>query len=193
MADSRRRRPTTGNTFGNVAYDMGYAGDVIAAPMPDYVPQPQVADVPAEPRVTSRVREHTRVRAQVREQQAVAPFAVCGFLAVVAIAVVLLLGYIQLNSVYAETVELQSQLTELQTAGENLEARYEETFDMETLEEAVAADGTLSQPTSDQTIYIDLSEPDNAVVYDSQQGATGIAGFFQAVGSLLGYVVEYFR
>ena len=64
---------------------------------------------------------------------------------------------------------------------------------MATLEQAVAENGTLAKPTSDQSIYIDLSEPDNAVVYNSSEGATGIAGFFQAVRSLFASAVEYFR
>ena len=199
MADSKRRRPTrpTGSTFGNVAYNLDYYGDVVAAPAPQYAPpqrqtQPEPKAVPkTAPRVKPRIHERSRVRVQVREQQAVAPFAILGFLA--AAAVVLLLGYVQLNSVYAETVKLQDQLTQLQDTGANLEARYEEVFDMETLEQAVAADGTLSKPTSNQSVYIDLSEPDNAVVYGAQDKHTGISGFFEAVGSLFSSAVEYFR
>lgn len=199
MADSKRRRPTrpTGSTFGNVAYNLDYYGDVVAAPAPQYAPpqtRPEPKAVPkTAPRVKPRIHERSRVRVQVREQQAVAPFAILGFLAAAAIAVVLLLGYVQLNSVYAQTVELQNQLTELQDTGANLEARYEEVFDMETLEQAVAADGTLSKPTSSQSVYIDLSEPDNAVVYGAQDKHTGISGFFEAVGSLFSSAVEYFR
>lgn len=199
MADSKRRRTAgpTGSTFGNVAYSLDYYGDVAAAPTPRYAP-PQPRTEPREvpkraPQVKPRVHERSRVRVRVREQQAVAPFAILGFLAAAAIAVVLLMGYIQLNSVYAETVQLRSQLTELENAGVNLEARYEETFDIQTLERAVAADGTLSYPTSEQSVYIDLSEPDNAVVYDNTEGTGGITGFFQAVGELIAAAVEYFR
>ena len=199
MADSKRRRTAgpTGSTFGNVAYSLDYYGDVAAAPAPRYAP-PQPRTEPREvpkraPQVKPRVHERSRVRVRVREQQAVAPFAILGFLAAAAIAVVLLMGYIQLNSVYAETVQLRSQLTELETAGVNMEARYAETFDIQTLEQAVAADGTLSYPTSEQSVYIDLSEPDNAVVYDNTEGTGGITGFFQAVGELIAAAVEYFR
>lgn len=195
----KRRRYTSGSTFGNVAYDLDYYSDVVAAPAPQYAPsrpvtrpEPQAAPV-TTPQVKPRVHERARVKVLVREQQAVAPFAVCGFLAVVAIAIVMLIGYTQLNSVYAETVKLQSQLTTLQSEGANLEARYEEVFDMATLEQAVAANGTLTKPTGSQSVYIDLSEPDNTVVYDTAAGATGIAGFFQTVGSLFSAVVEYFR
>lgn len=195
MAEKRRRN-YSGSTFGNVAYNLDYYSDVVAAPAPRYAPttrpEPQAAPT-ATPQVKPRVHERARVKVLVREQQAVAPFAVCGFLAVVAIAIVLLLGYTQLNSVYAETVTLQNQLTTLQSQGANLEARYEEVFDMATLEQAVAQDGTLTKPSSNQSVYIDLSEPDNTVVYDASGASTGIAGFFQAVGSLFSSAVEYFR
>lgn len=199
MAENKRRTPRTGSTFGNVAYNLDYYGDVVAAPAPQYAPsrpaqrpEPQAAPQ-STPQVKPRVHERARVKVQVREQQAVAPFAICGFLAAVAIAVVLLLGYVELNSVYAETMRLQNQLTTLESEGADLEARYEQVFDMATLEQAVAEDGTLVKPTGDQSVYIDLSEPDNAVVYDSAEGATGIAGFFQAVRSLVSSAVEYFR
>ena len=91
-------------------------------PPPPGTPRPQpphgTLEVPKRaPQVKPRVHERSRVRVRVREQQAVAPFAILGFLAAAAIAVVLLMGYIQLNSVYAETVQLRSQLTELENAG----------------------------------------------------------------------------
>ena len=186
MAVMTKRRPRPA-TYGNVAYDLDYLGNVAVertAAERAYEPQPLV-------RPRERVR--TRTRVQVREQQRVSLFAIAGFLAVAVVAVVVLMGYIQLNSVYAETVQLRSQLTELENAGVNLEARYEETFDIQTLEQAVAADGTLSYPTSEQSVYIDLSEPDNAVVYDNTEGTGGITGFFQAVGELIAAAVEYFR
>ena len=198
MADTKKRYPT-GSTFGNVAYNLDYYGDVVVAPAPEYAPsrpvtRPEPKAAPqTTPQVKPRVHERARVKVQVREQQAVAPFAICGFLAVVAVAIVMLMGYVELNGVYAQTVQLRNELTTLQSEGADLEARYEEVFDMLTLEQAVADNGTLAKPTGDQSVYIDLSEPDNAVVYNTAGGATGIAGFFHTVGSLFASAVEYFR
>lgn len=187
---ARTTRRSTGATNGSNAYDLNYIGDVVAAAVPSTVPTARPAARPqTRKRAVPRVRERTRVRVQVREQQAVAPFAICGFLAVVAIAVVLLLGYVRLNSVYAETVQLQSQLSELRSEGANLEARYEETFDRERLQRSAAADGTLQAPTTEQTVYIDLSQPDNAVVY----GGSGGNGVIRTVIHYLGLAVEFFR
>ncbi|MBR1781415.1 MAG: hypothetical protein IJ751_08460 [Oscillospiraceae bacterium] len=173
-------------TNGSNAYQLNYVGDTVAAPAPQTRP---VAQPRTRTRAVPRVQERTRVKVRVREQQAIAPFAVCGFMAVVAVAIVLLLGYVRLNTVYAETVQLQHQLTQLQSEGANLEAQYEETFDRETLERAVAIDGTLINPTAEQSVYIDLSEPDNAVVY----GGGGQSGLARTVGEFLALAVEFFR
>lgn len=198
MADSRKRRPAQrkSSTYGNVAYKLDYYSDVVAVPQPRVAPMPRTApkaQPKADPQVTTRVRERSRVRVTTRQQQAVAPFAIIGFLAAAAIAVVLLLGNIQLNSIYADNVQLQKQLTTLETEHADLTAQFELKFDQAKLEAAVAADGTLAKPNSNQSVYIDLSEPDNAVVYGSEKQSTGVDGFFKTVGDLFSSVVEYFR
>lgn len=198
MADSRKRRPAQrkSSTYGSMAYKLDYYSDVVAVPQPRVAPMPRTApkaQPKADPQVTTRVRERSRVRVTTRQQQAVAPFAIIGFLAAAAIAVVLLLGNIQLNSLYADNVQLQKQLTALKTEHADLTAQFELKFDQAKLEAAVAADGTLAKPNSNQSVYIDLSEPDNAVVYGSEKQSTGVDGFFKTVGDLFSSVVEYFR
>lgn len=198
MADSRKRRPAQrkSSTYGSMAYKLDYYSDVVAVPQPRVAPMPRTApkaQPKADPQVTTRVRERRRVRVTTRQQQAVAPFAIIGFLAAAAIAVVLLLGNIQLNSLYADNVQLQKQLTTLETEHADLTAQFELKFDQAKLEAAVAADGTLAKPNSNQSVYIDLSEPDNAVVYGSEKQSTGVDGFFKTVGDLFSSVVEYFR
>ena len=198
MADSRKRRPAQrkSSPYGSMAYKLDYYSDVVAVPQPRVAPMPRTApkaQPKADPQVTTRVRERSRVRVTTRQQQAVAPFAIIGFLAAAAIAVVLLLGNIQLNSLYADNVQLQKQLTTLETEHADLTAQFELKFDQAKLEAAVAADGTLAKPNSNQSVYIDLSEPDNAVVYGSEKQSTGVDGFFKTVGDLFSSVVEYFR
>ena len=85
-------------------------------------------------------------------------------------AVMIIVGYSQLNAIYAQTVDARDQLATLEAEETRLRAQYEEVFDQGTLQAAVAsAGGQLSEARSDQKIYVDLSEPDNAVVY-SQSG-----------------------
>lgn len=113
-----------------------------------------------------------------------------GFGAVAAMAVVLLMGYIQLTVLSAETVELQSQLSALQTENMDLSNQYEQMFDLEAVKEAADAAG-MSRPTSGQIVYIDLSDGDTAVVYQQEE-----PGFFSRLLSSLHHgvyaVVEYF-
>lgn len=187
---ARPSRNPMNATFGSNAYDLDFYGDVVAVPAPQYAPPQTQTGTKTAPETQTKTRTKTRarVKVRVREQQAVAPFAICGFLAVVAVAVVLLMGYVQLNGIYSDTVELQSQLTRLQSEAADLEAQYETTFDRETLERAVAADGTLTSPSTEQSVYVDLSEPDNAVVYEDTSG-----GLFHAIGQFFRSAVEFFR
>lgn len=198
MANTKRRqtRPT-GQTYGNVAYKLDYYGDVVAAPKTKIKPQLRAVDAAAVPQstptVNHRPHERTRVRVKVRQQQAVAPFAIAGFIVAAVAAVLLLVGYTRLNSVYSDTVKLNSQLTQLQSEQADLEATYTQVFDMKTLENAVAGHSELVKAGANQRLALDLSEPDNAVVYSENQTPTGVAGFFHAVGDLIASAVEYFR
>ena len=135
-----------------------------------------------------KVRSVSQV--QVRQQQHVSILSVVGFSAVVAMAVVLLMGYIQLTVLSAQTVELQSQLSALQAENMDLSNQYEQMFDLEAVKEAADAAG-MSRPTSGQIDYIDLSDGDTAVVYQQEE-----PGLISRVLSSLNHgvyaVVEYF-
>ena len=197
MAETKRqtRRPGA-STSGNVAYKLDYYGDVVAAPKSRIEPmRRKTAGVVPQgtPTVNQRPHERTRVRVKVRQQQAVAPLAILGFLAAAVAAVLLLVGYTQLNSVYSETVKLNSQLTQLKSDEADLQATYAKVFDMPTLEAAVADQSNLVKATGDQTVYLDLSEEDNAVVYSENQTPTGLAGIFHTVGEAIATAVEFFR
>lgn len=134
-----------------------------------------------------KVRSVSQV--QVRQQH-VSILSVVGFSAVVAMAVVLLMGYIQLTVLSAQTVELQSQLSALQAENMDLSNQYEQMFDLEAVKEAADAAG-MSRPTSGQIDYIDLSDGDTAVVYQQEE-----PGLISRVLSSLNHgvyaVVEYF-
>ncbi len=146
------------------------------------------------PRRQEKAAEQPRVRSvsqvQVRQRQHVSVLSVLGFGAVAALAVVVLMSYIQLTVLSAETVELQSQLATLQTENMNLSNQYEQMFDLDAVKEASEAAG-MSRPSSGQIGYIDLSDGDTAVVYQQEE-----PGFFSQMLSSLNHgiyaVVEYF-
>ena len=97
-------------------------------------------------------------------------------------AVMIVLSYSRLDGVYAQTVQARHELTALQQEERTLTAQYEEVFDQAALDAAIAqSDVMLIEAQNDQKIYVDLSEPDNAVVYDRQNG-----GLWDTIQDLLG-------
>ncbi len=169
---------------GNAAYDLSYVGGVGGG---ERVGQP---DPLARPRTRtkskSRSRTHTKLR--VRKQQRVSPMAVAGFLAVAALAIVVLFSYANLMAVSDRVVHLQNDLDELEEQEEILKAKYERTFDLNAIEEEFTALGAMAKPRADQVVYIDMSEPDNAqVIQDEGQSAS------DSVKNFFTMAVEYFK
>ena len=111
-----------------------------------------------------KVRTETKRKVQVREKQHVSLFTLFGFAAVLGMAVLVLMSYIQLTVLSADTVALKSQLSALETEHVRLTAQYEQMFDLAAVQEAAEAAGMV-KPGSSQISYIDLSEGDSAVVY----------------------------
>ena len=78
----------------------------------------------------ARPKVHRRERALVRERQQVPVLTVLGVTAVIGLAVMLLLSYVQLTTLAADTVTLRSELSDLQAENVTLTAPHEQMFDM---------------------------------------------------------------
>lgn len=131
-------------------------------------------------------------KVSLREQQRVSLLAIAGFVMIAMLAVAVLASYVQLNSICARTVAAQSALTQLQSDYAKLETQDQEIFDNERLSKA-ASKAKLVKPGMNQQVYVELSDPDNAVVYHQSDGsplveraARGLRSFFSGVG-------EYFN
>lgn len=155
-----RRKSTRYETYGNVAYESTSGGAVITIPRQGEV---------AEPLPHLRPKERTKARPKVKTRPAgvVSPFAVTGFLCVAVLAVLILVSCARLAVYTDETVQLRSDLSDLEDEEALLMVEYELAYDLQTIKEEMLADGTLVEPTDSQTVVLDLSEPDNMVVYDS--------------------------
>ena len=184
---SRRRETTQYNTYGSVAYAPAYEGGAIRIPRREEEQHRR-----PQPKQREHVRRQELKRAQVQVRQAghVAPFAVIGFLAVAAFAV-LLLSHVQYTVLNGEVASLRSQMTKLQTENATLSAQYEKVFDLDTIQNTVG--DTMVRPTGDQVVYIDLSEPDSVVLYGQEEGQGGLSGAIQSVKTIVGDMIEYFR
>ena len=140
--------------------------------------------------VREQPREQTRTRVRVRERQQVSVGAVAGFAAVIGMLVVMLMSYVQLTVLAADTVTLKNQLETLEAEHAALSAQYEQMFDLAPVREAAEAAG-MAKPGASQICYLDLGEGDSAVVY--QQEEPGVLS--RALTSLhhgMYAVVEYF-
>ena len=126
----------------------------------------------------------------MRQKQSLSVFSVVGFGAVAVLAVMVLLSYVQLTALSAQTVSLQNELAQLEEENVVLTAQYERMFDLNTIKEAAEPAG-MSKPSSSQIYYIDLSEGDSAVVYEEAE--PGILGqLLESLHHGVYAVVEYF-
>ena len=137
-----------------------------------------------------RARVHERPRVQVREREHVSPLTVLGTMAVIGMAVLVLMGYIQLTVLSADTVALKNELATLETENLRLTTEYEKMFDLATVKEAAEAAGMV-KPGSSQICYIDLSEGDSAVIY-RQEDSSVLTRVLTSLNHGVYAVVEYF-
>lgn len=179
MADALRRRNSY-DPYRNMsaAYDGSAArvlqGEEVLAP---------------RPRVRPRSKELTRPHVETRPAGKVSIFAVVGFGAVLALAVCILMSFVQLSSLAGEVVELNDRMTQLKSEEATLLARYELAYDLGAIESAVTADGSMSRPQAGQMIYVDLTEPDSVTVYSQDQNS---GGFWDSVEEFIGGILAYF-
>lgn len=141
----------------------------------------------AEEQRRRRVAEKPRHR----ERQHVSPLLLFGFAALAAMLVSLLMSYTQLTDLSAEVVRKQNELADLKEQHVVLLTKYEKTFDLSTIKEAAEAAG-MAKPSASQVYYVDLSEPDNVVIYRHEE-TNVLTRVFTAVGQNFGSLVEYFK
>ena len=102
--------------------------------------------------------------------------------------VLVLFSHIQLDQINDEQAALSTQLTALQKDYEDLSSQYEQIFDMESIKTAFTTNGSMVQLTPEQQTYMDLSRPDNAVVYENDEPERVLP-----LSAAFSQVVEFFR
>lgn len=164
---------------GSLAYDLDYA-----------VRERELRHAGEVPKVRKGPEAHAAPRILLRARQYVSPLAVLSVAAIMGLALLVLLNYVQLTRLSTETVELRERLDELKAENVDLTAQYHQMFDMASVKEAAEAAG-MTKPTGTQMGRLDLSAGDSAVVY--RQKEPGLLG--RILSSLHGgvyAVVEYF-
>ena len=148
-------------------------------------------EVPRHERTQAAPKVYHKEQVLVRERQAIPVLSVLGVTAVAVAAVMLLLSYVQLTTLAADTVALKSELTVLQAENVSLTAQHEPMFHLATVKEVAEAAG-MSKPSSSQIYYIDLSEGDSAVVYQ-QEETNLLSRLLTSLNHGIYAVVEYFE
>ena len=124
-------------------------------------------------------------------RQRVSPLALCAVGALAAMAVVLVMGYIQLTAVTGSISDLQEQVSQLEDQRVSLVMDYERTFDMAKIKEAAEAAG-MKKPTAGQVEYVELGGGSKAEVYQAESDSL-LSRLTHSVKSGIGALVEYFR
>ena len=181
MASAARDMRSSGKQAvnGSLAYDLDYA-----------VRERALRHAGEAPKAREKAKVYEAPRVLLRARQVVSPLAVLSVAAIMGLALLVLMSYVQLTMLSADTVKLQSQLEELESENAALTAQYQRMFDMASVKEAAEAAG-MTKPSSTQMSRLDLSAGDSAVAY--RQKEPGL--FSRILSSLHGgvyAVVEYF-
>ena len=147
-------------------------------------------EAPPQRRTAQKAKIHTEKRVQVREKEHVSILTVMGFAVALGLAVMVLMSYIQLTVLSADTVALKNELSQLQTENVSLTTQYERMFDLATVKETAEAAG-MTKPSNSQICYVDLSGGDTAVVYQ-QEEPNVLAKVLTSLSHSVYAVVEYF-
>ncbi|MCM1148982.1 MAG: hypothetical protein NC319_02695 [Butyricicoccus sp.] len=171
-----------GAVYGSLAYDYDnpelYPEEYSSAPEPA-----------APPQTRERAQTATRAQVQARSRQAVYPLAMLGIAVAAVLFVIAIMAQIQLFDISSKTVELQTQLKELQTEQTKLKIAYEGAFNLTEIEQYATSRLGMQKPSADQIYYIDTSLPDRAVII----AQTASNGFFGRMSDLLSEIGAYFR
>ena len=191
---AKQRRKPTGGKKSDAVYR--YRVDGSAAVKPEIVPRPapgRKGEDRTAPRVQPRKRsrrnldERKKEELRVRPAERIAPFSIIGMLLAAVMAVVILQYQVRLNSLNTEIVSAVSTLEELQETEDQLQAQYEQLFDMQSIESDMINSGKMISPSDSQQIYLELTEEDTAVSYQEDPAIiTWLKGVLSELSELFG-------
>jgi len=173
MANAATMKYASRSVYGSNAYAL--------QPERKYIPEPEVQEQDAPRRVPK-----TAARPQIR--YGISPLAVCGFVVVAVLLVLVLLAYVKLADAAFVTTELETQLAELTEEERRLQIAYEEAFDINEIEDYAVNVLGMVQPSASQINIVDISTADKAVVLDGSSGEDSpVSDFIVFIKSLLEY------
>ena len=169
--------------YGSLAYDLDALVRERQLEEAGKLPQKQ----PPAPQEQPLPRRVPQTRTAARPS----PLVVLGAVVLLAMVVVLMLGYVTLTDVSGSVSTIKREIEDLDEQHVALLTEYEKTFDLATVKAAAEAAG-MSKPSSGQIQYIDLSGDDSVTLYKAESSAA-LGGLLDKVERGWDYVLEYFR
>lgn len=176
------------STYGDLAYDLDYAerkyrlehaGEELKEPEKEaYIRPARKQQTQAKPAAKPKVMAR------------ISPAMALCCIAVIAVLLMTVLGYITLDRVSRDIVSLKSSVIELKQKNIDLTTKHELTFDLASVKTVAEAAG-MSKPSSSQIYYLDLTSEDQIAVYAPR--TTLFNTMMTSVHSLIGNAKEYFR
>ena len=184
MEQTEYRAPNA--VVGSLAYDLDFAEK-------EYRLQHAGEEQKQQTYVRPAQKQEQRRQTAVRPARALAlspSLMVCG-VAILAVLLMTILGYVALNQVSSEIVELKEQVAVLRQENVDLTTKHELTFDLSTIK-LQAEEFGMSKPSDSQMYYVDLSGRDTARVYETADNQHLMQKTMNSLKTAVGVVVEYF-
>ena len=117
-------------------------------------------------------------------------WAVIVMLAAACLLVLVIFGYVQLYEATSQAGDLADQLESLTQENQLLHSEYEGKIDLAAIEERATRDLGMTQPTSSQTVYLNLAGSDRAEVLQ-EESSNPLTAVVNALKSSMESLVSY--
>ena len=165
---------------GSVAYDVydpRFAGSAVPKPK-------QPAALPDE-RVVPKKQPVRKAKLEV------SPFAAIGLAVVLLLLTMVVYGYVQFYEASSRVGELQSELNTVQRETQKLRSTFESRIDLTEVEHRARELG-MSQPSSRQSVYLNIAGADHTEVFSVDERSF-LQKAADAMAESLRGIAEYFR
>lgn len=162
------------NSNGSTAFEVRTAA----------IPQPRPGQLPEE-------KPLRQARKAPKAKPAIAPLAVIGMVVAAVLLLMVIYSYVQLYEATSRAGTLNKQLVKVQSDTAKLRSTYESRIDLSEIE-ARAKELGMTQPSSSQTVYLNIAGADHAEVLQVDDRSYAEKAWDALTGSFQG-VVEYFR
>lgn len=167
-------------TNGSAAYDIDFAPkhQNTARPLerPERLPEAPVRRQPVK---------------KVKAKAAVSPFALLGSAVVVVLLFLVVFSYVSLYETQTEVAELEDELEVLAEQQAHLNAKYEDSLDLDAVEQRARELG-MKEPNPDQIVYVRVDTGDTTEIYSAPQEKNFFVRIYDAFRNAFADALEYF-